>query len=101
VPNKKILIVDDSHSILEIIKLSIEHLCPGCTVTVAANGFSALKQLQQESFDLVLTDYDMPRMNGLDMARVIRRQWPDTCIVLMSASTLHEGIQTRSRAVKS
>ena len=86
---KKILIVDDDVDILGMLKLTLNIWCPECEIVSATNGLRALIQFQLhdevQPFDVVLTDYDMPVMNGLDLAYEIRQKWPHTHIILMSS----------------
>lgn len=78
-----ILIVDDQQDILEV--LSAIFTKQGCDVTVTQNGFSALEALHKQTFDLILTDYNMPMLNGIDLIQLIFEQAPESRIVLMTA----------------
>ena len=66
---RRILIVDDDAMILRLLQISIDRLFPECQIVAAVNGTAALAKLRQQPFDLILTDYDMPGMNGLDLAQ--------------------------------
>ncbi|MDD4651892.1 MAG: ATP-binding protein [Methanothrix sp.] len=58
---------------------------------VAANGFEVLQALERQHYDVVLMDVQMPEMDGLEAARVIRQRWADEkrpVIVAMTASAL-------------
>jgi CheY-like chemotaxis protein len=60
----------------------------GCSVLTASNGENGLTLMRSEPIDLVLTDFMMPSLNGLEFARAVRTQtgWSDTTIVFMSAN---------------
>ncbi|PHN58835.1 histidine kinase [Pseudomonas sp. ICMP 8385] len=64
----------------------------GCEVVVAAHGGEALKQLEEQRFDLVLMDCNMPVMDGYEASRQIRRsgRWPQLPIVALTANALAE-----------
>lgn len=66
-----ILIVDDSPAMRSLLVATIETLGPIKTVQ-AANGFEALHILPREQVDLVLTDINMPDINGLELLSFIR-----------------------------
>ena len=87
---KRILIVDDDNSMLQILITSVEMCCPDFEVEVASNGQVALDRLQDlaagQSVDLILTDYNMPLMNGLELARAVRNRWPGVPIVMMTGT---------------
>ncbi len=70
--DKKILIVDDSSSMREMVKLTL--LEAGYGVVEAENGEDALSQLAQHRFNMVLTDLNMPVMNGMELIRSIRQE---------------------------
>lgn len=65
-----ILAVDDSPSIRQMIRHTLESVA--YEVTVAADGQEALDAASQRSFDLVLTDQNMPRLDGLGLTRRLR-----------------------------
>jgi signal transduction histidine kinase/CheY-like chemotaxis protein len=64
----------------------------GCEVIVAAHGGKALKLLEEQSFDMVLMDCNMPVMDGYEASRQIRRsgRWPDLPIVALTANAMSE-----------
>lgn len=67
---KQILIVDDSESIREVLAFSIANA--GYEVMVASDGLDALKYLDGRTIDLLLTDYHMPNLNGLELIKKVR-----------------------------
>jgi CheY-like chemotaxis protein/anti-sigma regulatory factor (Ser/Thr protein kinase) len=80
-----ILVVDDlaSHRQLAAGLLSRE---PGYEVLFAANGAEALAKLAGGKADVILTDVLMPEMDGLELLRAVRRDYPQLPVVLMTAS---------------
>ncbi len=83
VQRKRILIADDELGVREAIKLLLsidEH-----TVTEAETGVAALALFQQESFDLVITDLEMPRMRGDELAARIKELSPAQPIIMITA----------------
>ena len=101
---KRILIVDDDTEILDMLNLTLEIWCPECRIVLANNGLEALLQFQLrdgvQPFDIVLTDYKMPFMNGLELAEEIRQKWPNTHIILMSGKQFDEDLQQDNRSRK-
>jgi len=68
---KRVLIVDDSLTVREVERKILENR--GYEVTVAVDGVDGWNMLQSAAFDLVLSDVDMPRMNGIEMVRRIKQ----------------------------
>jgi CheY-like chemotaxis protein/predicted regulator of Ras-like GTPase activity (Roadblock/LC7/MglB family) len=89
---KYILIVDDAKDILFLLMHSVKRLGPDYEVVTATDGVSALAQVEKQHFDVVITDYMMPGMTGIDLVQAIRKFAPDTQIVLMTA---HSSRQVR------
>jgi CheY-like chemotaxis protein len=84
--NKKhILIVDDAKDILFLLMHSVKRLGPDYEVSTATDGATALAQVEKQHFDVVITDYMMPGMTGIDLVQAIRKFSPETQIVLMTA----------------
>lgn len=67
---KKILFVDDSESIREVVNATLEN--EGYEVLMAVDGEDALKHLTGDLIDLVLTDLNMPKKDGISLIKDIR-----------------------------
>jgi CheY-like chemotaxis protein len=78
----RILVVDDECSIRELIAETLGEA--GYVVETAANALEALERLHGRHHDLLLTDYHMPRMNGLELISRIRAEGLDIPAVLMT-----------------
>lgn len=66
------LVVDDSATIRAFVKTTLEH--QGFEVTEAKSGFEALKILPKERFNLIVTDVNMPDINGLELVKYVRKE---------------------------
>lgn len=80
--NRRILVVDDERAIQLLLSQALSFM--GCEVTLAGNGLEALTHLSGGSFDLVLTDWHMPLMDGGRLSRFIKEQSPSTPVVIMT-----------------
>jgi two-component system chemotaxis sensor kinase CheA len=82
---KAILVVEDSITARTLLKNILE--AAGYQVKTAVDGVDALTTLQTESFDLVVSDVDMPRLSGLDLTAKIRgdRKLAELPVVLLTA----------------
>jgi len=78
----RILLVDDNVNGSTARKTVLEEL--GHKIQVASSGADALEQFSQHKYDLVVTDYKMPRMDGLELIAGLRKVQPDILIVLVS-----------------
>ncbi|MEJ1224261.1 response regulator [Pseudomonas sp. CCNWLW56] len=83
-----ILVAEDNPINRAIIKEQLQAL--GCSVVATANGEQALHQWLPGSFDLVLTDVNMPVMNGYELAQALRRNEPDLPIIGVTANALRD-----------
>lgn len=85
-----ILIVDDETPIREWIDICIREY-PGVGGTyVSRNGEEAIRLLETEDVDIVLTDITMPKLNGLQLLAYIRNNYPDITVVIMSVHSEFE-----------
>jgi CheY-like chemotaxis protein len=80
-----ILVVDDSRVERQIARGLLEKE-PGWTVSTAEDGIEALEQIEEQVPDLVLTDMQMPNMDGLKLVECIRNEYPLIPVVLMTAA---------------
>lgn len=69
--NKKVLLTDDSTIMRMVISMHLKRFT-GVQITEALNGVEALAKLGQEKFDLLITDINMPEMNGIELVRHVR-----------------------------
>jgi CheY-like chemotaxis protein len=79
---RRILLVDDDPGVREVVGfvLGLDHH----RVVEARNGKEALGRFQQEGFDLVITDYAMPEMNGQELASRLRQLKQEQRILMIS-----------------
>lgn len=82
---KRILIVDDETSVLYVMQNSLRKLGSRYKVSTATDGNKALNLLRQRPFNLVITDYKMAGMDGLQLIETIRRIRPETRVILITA----------------
>ncbi len=68
---KRILVVDDSLTVREVQRKILE--AEGYQVATAVDGVDAWNTLRAEAFDLMISDVDMPRMNGIELVRMLKR----------------------------
>lgn len=97
--NMKILVVDDFSTMRRIIKNLLKDL--GFTnVQEADDGSTALPMLQQSDFDFVVTDWNMPGMQGIDLLRAIRSDdnLKHTPVLMVTAEAKKEQIVAAAQA---
>lgn len=79
---EKVLLVDDEEGIRNVLSLTIADA--GYTVRTAANGAEALDVLTDEEIPLIVSDIKMPGMDGLELLQKIKRNWPDSEIIMIT-----------------
>lgn len=84
----KILVAEDSKEIVKILELFLKR--EGHEIKVAWDGKEAYSYFQDGSFDLIITDYRMPEIDGLELLRLIRKENTSIPIVLISADKSFE-----------
>lgn len=82
---KTILIADDSRAMRAMLTSAVESLV-NCRIVEASNGFEALRLLPREKVDLILTDINMPDINGLELISYLRDNpnYRDIPIIIIS-----------------
>jgi len=80
-----ILIVDDDPTILVLLDFLLHRLTPTYDIMTVLDAQSAMRHLAQRTVALVITDYMMPGMNGLQLIAAVRTASPTTLVILISA----------------
>ncbi|MEJ2691330.1 MAG: response regulator, partial [Deltaproteobacteria bacterium] len=78
----RILVVEDEFDILEWLSNFLSIL--GYDHATASDGAEALEHLTKDHFSIVLTDIVMPRMNGMELLSLVRREYPQTDVIVMT-----------------
>lgn len=86
--NLEVLIVEDDNLSARLVESVIKTMGVS-KVEIAVDGSKALSKvkLKQQPYDLIISDLDMPIMNGLDFVKAIRADYPSTTIVMLTAHT--------------
>ncbi len=79
----RILIVEDDQRVAELIRRGLEEY--GFVPTLAYDGLSGKKLALQNAYDLIITDIVLPKMDGLDLCRLVRQVKPDIPIIMLTA----------------
>lgn len=80
--NLHILVADDEELIRKLVLQFLE--IEGHTVKTASNGKEARTIVSQDKFDLLITDWAMPELNGADLVNILRKEKPELPIVMMT-----------------
>jgi DNA-binding NtrC family response regulator len=75
-----ILVVDDDRDVLEMADFFFREA--GVEVQCAENGIQALENIQENNFSIMLTDFNMPGMNGLELAEKVKEIAPQIRIIM-------------------
>ncbi len=81
---RRLLLVDDEEPIIWLFEEGLANI-PGCEITSVTTGEEALLLFDTASFDLLITDYKMPGMDGLALAKNVHELYPQTQIVMLTA----------------
>ena len=77
-----ILVVDDEDALRTVLSSELES--EGYIVATAGDGDEAISILQGKSFDLVLLDIKMPRVDGFEVLRFIKERYPATKVIMLT-----------------
>lgn len=77
------LVVDDEPRLRQVLLHLMRN--DGFTCVEASNGVEAIELLERQPVPLVMSDMRMPRMDGIELLKTLRRRWPDTAVVMITA----------------
>jgi two-component system chemotaxis response regulator CheY len=84
---QRILIVEDSPTMRAMLVSALEELDTPVKITEVASGFEALRELPRTGYDLILTDINMPDINGLELVSFVKNNAAFRAIPLVIVST--------------
>jgi two-component system chemotaxis response regulator CheY len=88
--NKKVLVIDDSETMRMFIFFQLIKMLPGVQLMDAENGLDAIEKLKQQDVDLILTDMNMPELDGAGVIRTVRQVFKkDTPIIIITSRGEH------------
>jgi two-component system, NtrC family, sensor kinase len=93
VRTNRILIADDSSIEAEQVRRALEVL-PGAVFTIVEDGAAAVREAKNTRFDLLLVDYEMPALNGLQVVRLLRGTWSRLELPIL-VLTVRDDVQTK------
>ncbi len=97
-PKRKTLIVEDSVSFRQLLKESLLSRFPLMEVLEAGDGGEALKRIKDFSPDLAIVDIQLPGVNGLDLTKTLKAEYPDLKVIIL---TMHDTPEYREAAQQS
>ena len=81
--NMKILLIDDDEWVRDSMSLLFEG--EGCQILTLETGEEALKALKETNYHIIIADYRLPGMDGLDLLREVHKSHPETIRILITA----------------
>lgn len=79
---QRVLVVDDDEDSRRVLSLLLAQA--GYNVHEACDGIEAIGEMQKRRFEVVITDYRMPRLDGLELVKLSRIVWPETPMLIVS-----------------
>jgi DNA-binding NtrC family response regulator len=92
VPNPRILVVDDELVVCESCQRILEE--EGYEVEIALSGQEAFVKMRESPFEIVITDLKMPAIDGMDVLKHVRKEYPDTIVIMITGfSTVETAVE--------
>jgi len=79
----KIMVIDDEKIVGDMAKMTLEE--EGYAVETFLNAEPALERLKEERFDVVVTDYKMKGIDGMEVLRTVKKFYPETVVIMITA----------------
>ena len=91
---KRVLVVEDDDDVRTLITLILTEA--GYNVYEACDGLEAVDALKKRRYDVLLTDYHMPKMDGLELLDLAKAMWPELPVILATSDVLLAGQTPKS-----
>lgn len=94
----RVLHVEDTDGFTELLDVALEERTEGHEIIRAKDGREGLETLERREVDCIISDYEMPRLNGLELLAAVREEYPDLPFIMLTLS--HQPhLNTRARQV--
>ena len=87
---KRILLVDDDARVLFVLHAALRRLGDGLYIATVTQGHQALKLIQQDHFDLLISDLRLPGLDGIALTEAVRKLAHDPVVIWITAHGCHE-----------
>ncbi|OGP64194.1 MAG: Fis family transcriptional regulator [Deltaproteobacteria bacterium RBG_13_53_10] len=94
-PDVRILVVDDEEIVCESCKRILEE--EGYEVDAALSGVEAFEKMKKHPYDIVLTDLKMPGIDGMEVLKTLRKEYPETIVIMVTG---YSTVETAVEAMK-
>ncbi|WP_287155303.1 response regulator [Candidatus Solincola tengchongensis] len=94
-PEAKLLIVDDNEGVRHLVSRWLERA--GFRVEEASDGAEAVEMVRKNPPDVILADIRMPKIDGIELARIVKSEFPGIKIILMTAYSSPQTIAQAKR----
>ena len=96
---KRILIADDEETIRRLLAMALNLNDNDYEIDVVKSGVEAIRYIDERSYDLIITDYMMPNMDGLELTRKIKSKYPSIPILIITGWVpTHDFLKTGAMA---
>ncbi|MDX9964295.1 response regulator [Desulfobacter postgatei] len=90
--SEKVLIIDDEQEFTEALAERMTNR--GMTVSTSSSAIEGLKSVEEQSFDVVVLDLQMPEMDGIETLKILKKKRPELQVILLTGhATVEKGIE--------
>ena len=93
----KTMLVEDSSSFRQLVKVTLQEQFPSMDITEAADGVEAFEKIDSHPPNLIFMDIGLPGENGLELTRRIKADYPDVIVIIL---TTHDSPEYREAALR-
>lgn len=96
VAERRLLVVDDDKNVRFVLSQALRALSAHYEILAASDAHEALTLLEQQAFDLVITDINLPGINGVDLTEELLTESPNTAVIWITAYGCHRLARERA-----